>query len=52
MEVFQSLISATLALFQIQFTLFGVTLSLWEVFLFSAFAGVVAWILGEVFLGD
>ena len=38
-------------LFQIEFTLYGFTFSMWEVFLFDFVAGIVIWILVEVFFG-
>lgn len=44
--VFQKVVE----LFQIEFTIYGFTFSLWQVFLFDLAAGIVAWILCEVFL--
>ncbi len=52
MEDFAALLSWTLRIFDLQFTLYGFTFSLWEVFLFSAAAGIAGKILGEVFFGD
>ena len=49
---FAALIAATVDIFKIPFTIFGFTISFWQIFLFSAFAGIVAWIIREVFLGD
>lgn len=47
-----ALISNTLRVFSLEFTLYGFTFSLWEVFLFSAVVGIIARILGEIFFGD
>lgn len=47
-----TLFSYIIQLFQLEFTLYGFTFSLWEVFVFSLIAGLIAWLLGEVFLGD
>lgn len=44
--VFQKVVE----LFQIEFTIYGFTFSMWQVFLFDFAAGIVAWILYEVFL--
>ena len=45
--VFQKVVE----LFQIEFTIYGFTFSMWEVFLFDFAAGIVVWILREVFFG-
>ena len=37
---------------KVEFTLYGFTFSLWQVFLFDIAAGIVAFVLREVFLGD
>lgn len=47
-----TLFSYILQLFQIEFTLYGFTFSLWEVFVFSVVAGLTCRILWEVFFGD
>ena len=39
-------------LFQIEFTLYGHTFSLWEVFVFSVVASLICRLLWEVFFGD
>lgn len=39
-----------LELFQIEFTIYGFTFSMWEVFLFDFAADIIIWILCEVFL--
>lgn len=49
---FGAMISATLQLFSVEFTLYGFTFSFWEVFLFSIAAGITVWILAHIFLGD
>lgn len=38
--------------FSIEFTIYGFTFSLWQVFLFDIAAGILVWVLREVFLGD
>lgn len=40
-----------LELFQIEFTIYGFTFSMWEVFLFDFAAAIIVWIICEVFLG-
>lgn len=52
MEVFGSLITSVVSLFKVQFTIFGFTLSYWQVYLFSGFGGIVAWILWRIFIDD
>lgn len=37
-------------LFSIEFTLYGFTFSMWQVFLFDMVAGIIVWIIVEVFL--
>lgn len=37
-------------LFSIEFTLYGFTFSMWQVFLFDFAAGIIIWIIVEVFL--
>lgn len=39
-------------LFKIEFTLYGFTFSLWQVFVFTIIVSLVGWLIGEVFLGD
>ena len=46
------LFSYVLQLFQIGFTLYGFTFSLWEVFVFSVVAALICRVLWEVFFGD
>lgn len=36
-------------LFSIEFTIYGFTFSMWQVFLFDFAAGIVIWIIVEVF---
>lgn len=52
MEVFQTWFSAVLGVFQVPFTLYGFTFSLWDVFLWSLVAGLVIAFLGGVFGGE
>lgn len=52
MEAIVALFSWTYAAFNLQFTLYGFTFSLWEVFVFSTVAVIVGRILAEVFFGD
>ena len=43
--------SAVVDIFKIEFTIYGFTLNFWQIFLFSGFAGIVAWLLGQFFSG-
>ncbi len=52
MELFGQLLTMVLDLLLVEFTIFGFTFSFWQVFVFDIVAGIVAWILSEVFLGD
>ena len=47
-----ALFSWVVELFSIEFTIYGFTFSMWQVFLFDIVAAIVAWILGKVFLDD
>lgn len=38
-------------LFSIEFTIYGFTFSMWQVYLFDFAATIVIWIIAEVFLG-
>ena len=49
MEFVQWVFNLTLSLFKYPFTLFGYTLSAWEVFIWSIVAGLVIWFFKEVF---
>lgn len=49
---FGAMITATVQLFSLELTIYGFTFSFWQVFLFSIAAGIVAWILAQIFLGD
>lgn len=51
MELFTSMMETVLDIFQIDFTIFGITLNFWQVFLFCLIAGVVAWFVGVVISG-
>lgn len=46
------LFGAVLDAFKIEFTIYGFTFSLWQVFCFDIVVGLVAWGLGQVFLDD
>lgn len=48
----ESIFFCVVDLFKIGFTLFGVSLSLWQVFLFNIAAGITIWVLKELFLSD
>ena len=47
-----ALINWTREVFALEFTLYGFSFSLWQVFLFDIVAGIVAFVLREGFLGD
>ena len=49
---FGQLIEKVVELFSIEFTIYGFTFSLWQVFLFTIVADIVIWVISEVFLGD
>lgn len=51
-EDFGAMISAVVRIFKIEFTLYGVTFSFWEVFLFTAVVGIVAYLLGGALGGS
>lgn len=52
MEIVGSIFSHVLALFQLEFNLFGFAFSFWQVFLWTTIAGIVLRIIWEVFFGD
>lgn len=52
LEDFGAMISAVVQLFKTELTLYGVTFSFWEIFLFTAVVGIVAYFLGGAFGGD
>ncbi len=47
---FGALISSTVQIFSIEFTIYGFTFSFWEVFLFSIAASIIGWFLAKLFL--
>lgn len=49
---FGALISSTMRVFTMEFTIYGFTFSFWQVFLFSAVSAILGRILWEVFFGD
>lgn len=52
MEDFAALMTATYRIFALEFTLYGFTFSLWQVFAFGAVTVIIGKFLAEVFLGD
>lgn len=52
MELVQTWLSSTLAIFQIPITIFGFTFSFWDVFIWSAVAGLLLAFIGGIFNGD
>lgn len=52
MEIFGTVLSLVMGLFQTEFTLYGFTFSFWQVFVFTTVASIVGGILWEVFLGE
>ena len=46
---FGQVIGKVVEVFSIEFTIYGFTFSLWQVFLFDMAAGIVIWVLVEVF---
>ena len=52
METIAALMSWTFTVFNLPFTLYVFTFSLWEVFIFGAVSCIAGKILAEVFLGD
>lgn len=49
---FAALLSYTFQAFSYEFTIYGFTFSLWEVFAFSTVTAIVGRLLWEVFFGD
>ena len=52
MEVFGKVLGVTLELFKKDFTIWGFTISWWEVFVFTFVVGVLAYVIGGFFSGD
>ncbi len=52
MNVLGDLFSSVVGLFQIEFTVYGFTFSLWQVFLVDIVLGICCFILREVFFGE
>lgn len=52
MEIFGTIISATMGLFQKELTVFGYTFSFWQVFVFTFVAAILAFAIGGFFNGD
>lgn len=49
MNDFKALFQSCVALLKTEFTLYGFTMSWWQVFFWSAIVGIVIWFLKEVF---
>ena len=47
-----AMISTTVDILKIEFTLYGFTFSLWQILLFNLVGGLVIWVIVEVLLGD
>lgn len=52
MENIGRLLSAVIAVFRYEVTIYGFTFSYWEVLAFGVVASIVAKIIGEMFMGD
>lgn len=52
MQDFGLLISAVWGMINLPITLYGITFSFGEVLIFSVVAGIVGFVLNELFLGD
>ena len=52
MSELAAVFAVVIELFKIEFSLYGFTFSLWQVFVFTVVASLVCWLIGEVFLGD
>lgn len=46
---FGQLVEKVVEVFSIEFTIYGFTFSMWQVFLFDIAASIVIWVLAEVF---
>ena len=47
-----ALLSWIVDLFSVEFTIYGFTFSMWQVFLFDIVAAIVAWFIGKLLLDD
>lgn len=45
MEAFGKILSATVDLMKLEFTVYGFTFSWWQIFIWSACAAIVVWVL-------
>lgn len=52
MEAIQALFTSTLAVFQVELTLFGFTFSMWDVFIWTLIAGIVIAFIGGLLFHD
>ena len=51
MEYVAKFIGYAVDFMRIEFSLFGFTLSFWEMFIFICLASIILWALGEIFNG-
>lgn len=51
-SIFGAIFNGIYQILNIEFTIFGYTFSLWNVFAFTFVTSVVAWLVWEVILGD
>lgn len=49
MEDFALFVHAVISLFKVEFTIYGFTLSWWQVFLWSIVASLLIWFIGRIF---
>lgn len=52
MEIIGQMLESILAILNIEFTVWGFTLTLWKVFVFTAVSLIMSWVIWEVILGD
>lgn len=52
MEYFGKLIMSIVDFMKIEFSVFGYTISYWQVFLFTMVGGILGWFIGEMLNGD
>lgn len=52
METFQALFTSTIELLKVEFTIFGFTLSMWDVFLWTGVAGLILSFVGGLIFHD
>lgn len=52
MNDFAEVIRATVELMTVPFYIWGFEFNFWQLFLFTGFAGIVAWVIGKIISGD